>query len=73
MRDGAPAYQDPVSHSDALCLVSLRGEDRTEKTLATENGRESLYAHLRTYTLSMQFFAAGEILQPTPSTLCELA
>ena len=71
-RDRAPAYRDPVLHFDALRLVALREGDRIEETLATENEREMLYVHLRTYTQPTQLFAAEESLQPTPSPLCEL-
>jgi hypothetical protein len=42
MSDRAPAYRDPALHFDALRIVALRGGDRTEETLATENEREIL-------------------------------
>ena len=46
-------------HFDELRLIVLRKEGRIGEALATENGRVSLYAHLRTYTQPAQLFAAG--------------
>ena len=69
----APTYRGPVLNSDAPRLVALREGDGIEETLATENEREMLYVHLRTYIQPTQFFAAGESLQPTPSPLFKLA
>ena len=41
MSDRAPAYRDPVMHFDALRLAALRGRDRIEGALATENKRKA--------------------------------
>ena len=38
----ALSYRDLALHFDALRLVALRGGDRVEEILATENGRELL-------------------------------
>ena len=51
MRDRAPAYRDLVLHFDALRLVALREDGRTEEALATENGRKN-YARISTRALS---------------------
>ena len=50
MGDIAPAYQGHVLHFDALRLVALCKEGRTEETLTAENEREVRTQNLRTYT-----------------------
>ena len=59
IRDRAPAYRDPVLHSDALRLVVLREGGMIEETLATENERKCIYAQLSTYIQSTHLPAAG--------------
>ena len=72
MRDRAPSYRDPALHFDEPYLVALREGGRTEEALATENGENFFYAHLRSCTQPTQLCAAGTSFQPTPSPLCEL-
>ena len=50
MSNRAPTYQDPALHFDALRLVALREGGRTEETIAIENERKFLSAHLCMYT-----------------------
>ena len=69
MSDRAPAYRDPLLHFDALRLVALCEGDWIKDAPATENEGKCLCAHLRTCTQPAQLFAAGAILQFTPSPL----
>ena len=70
-----PPNRDPVLHFHAPRLVALRGGDRNEETLKTENNeREMLMRRACARTLSpCSFLLLVHRLQPTPSPLCGLA
>ena len=59
MGDIAPAYQGHVLHFDALRLVALCKEGRTEETLTAENEREVSTPYLRTSTQLLKLSAAA--------------